>query len=70
MNDEEGGLVPVNIKIPEDLLVRFDEFWPGKFASRSEAIREGMTDLLDGVRKSNSKPNARKVATAVGVPPQ
>jgi len=61
MNDAGDGLVPVNVKIPEDLLRRFDKFWPGKFASRSEAIREGMTALLNASKPKPKQPVAAEV---------
>lgn len=51
--DEENSseLVSPGITIPKDLLERFDKWWPGKFASRSDAIREGIRILLNGTRK-------------------
>jgi len=60
---DDEDLVSPSITVPKDLLERFDKWWPSKFASRSDAIREGMKILLNGTRKVRQP-------VAAEVPPQ
>jgi len=75
--DEEdpSKMVSPGITIPKGLLDEFDNWLKGKkgkYASRSEAVRDAMKLLMQNGNNKHSTPDssARKVAAAAQVPPQ
>jgi Arc/MetJ-type ribon-helix-helix transcriptional regulator len=38
----------IAVRIPDELLTRLDVQIPARFASRADAVREGLTNLLEG----------------------
>jgi metal-responsive CopG/Arc/MetJ family transcriptional regulator len=56
----------IQVEVPTEFLEAFANFWPGKYASRSDAIRKGMEKIMEPVAPMIPQSQI----PAVGVQPQ